>query len=103
MAQNVLVGATQQNVSFPAGTQAVGFHRFTLQLQPAGPVVTHLEPIDSTPSENPAAGTYELTYATIGVDGVTVLGPIQSVPVAVGASVVLAVAAGITVQVAPAP
>lgn len=99
MPQNVVVGATQVDTNFPVGTQAIGFHRFTLQLPP-GAVVTHLETVDSTVFDNiSAAGTYTITYATIGVDGVTVIGPVISTTQAIGAQVTLLVAAGITVQV----
>jgi hypothetical protein len=103
MPQNVIVAATQQSVSFPAGTMEIGFHRFTLQLQPAGPVVTHLETVDSTTFESPAEGEHELTYATIGTDGTTVLGPIQSVMVNVGGQVSRLVAGGISYSVVTNP
>ena len=99
MPQNVVVGATQADTNFPAGTQAIGFHRFTLQLPP-GAVVTHLETVDSTTfGAITEAGEYIITYATIGVDAVTVIGPVISVTQNIGAQVTLLVAAGITVQV----
>jgi hypothetical protein len=98
MAQTAIVGAEQVDTTFPAGTQAVGFHRFTMQLPP-GPVETHLPTVDSTtfgPISTP--GTYTFTYATIGVDAVTVLGPVITTTAAIGAQVQIRVAAGITVS-----
>ena len=105
MAQQLVVGATQVEMEFEAGTQAIGFHRFTIQLLPAA-AFTHLETEDATVfgvQETLLPGTHTLTYATIGVDGVTVLGPVVSTTQAVGAQVTLLVAAGITAQIITVP
>lgn len=105
MAQQVVVGATQVGMEFPAGHMAIGFHRFTIQLSP-GPVFTHLETEDATVfgvQETLLPGTHTLTYATIGTDGVTVIGPVVSTTQAVGAQVTLLVAAGITAQIITVP
>lgn len=103
MAQQLIIGATQVAMEFEAGTQEVGFHRFTDQVG-AGPVDTNFETVDSTIfGPFTAAETHTITYATIGTDGVTVLGPVVSTTQAIGAQVVLQVAAGLTVQVVTIP
>lgn len=107
MAQRVNVAATQTDMEFEAGTQAIGFHRFTMK-KGAEPTITHMEPQDSTVFgviETLDAGTYVLKYATFGVDGVTMLGPEVTADPApsIGAQVTLQVASGITWTVVTVP
>lgn len=105
--QRVNVSSTQADMEFEAGTQAIGFHRYTLK-KGVEATITHMETEDATVfgvQETLTAGTYVLKYATFGVDGVTMLGPevVADPDVTIGAVVILRVSAGVQYSVETIP
>ena len=97
-----LLSGAPLDASFPAGTQAAGKWRFTMQTG-SDPVITHLEDTPATTFLALAPGTYTATFARMGVDTVTVLGDVKTMIVAAGGNVTIQVAGSFTAQISTTP
>jgi len=102
MAQNAVISGTTADLQFPSGTQEAGKWRFTEQVG-VGPVTTQLEDTPATTFLSLSAGSHTITFARMGVDTVTVLGPVASMVLVTGENVTIQVAGSLTAQIVTVP